>query len=283
MTRFPDLPIVTPDPPPSKRSEAEKYGGLFYLGIAGLVVVLAMILWFGLGVWQLRDLWTSIYRLNQNQLPEAERIDAAWAIRHHPGVTQRQLWDLALSRVPPDLARYLLAEGLTAEALRGDPTGYVLSVARSQGWPAWLRLLLMRPMAYDDGKIALAPDPLQELRQNPDPFVPLWAAYIQARVLDVREPREFLEHQAEKPDAQGEMANRLLHALDEPSTADRLRALDDATLWMRRHHPPSAQVWNGWTERNGHFSKTSARQLQPVRASAEVDSTSSDASQESPP
>ncbi len=261
MTRFPELPIVTPDPPPSKRSETEKYGGLFYLGIAGLVVVVGLVAWFGIGVWQLRDLWTNIYRLNQKDLPEVERVNAAWAIRHDPGSSQRQLWDLAMSRVPPDLARYLLAEGLTAEAIRADPTGYVLSVARSQGWPEWLRLLLMRPMAYDDGKIALAPEPLKELRRNSDPFVRLWAAYIQARVLDVREPREFLLGQAEQPGDQGEMARRLLQALDSPSKTGRLRTLDQATLWMRRHHPASAQVWNGWSEQNGHFERTPVKTL----------------------
>jgi hypothetical protein len=279
MPRFPDLPIVTPDPPPSSRSETEKYGSLYYLGIAGLVVVVALVVWFGVGVWQLRDLWTNIYRLNQPELPEAERVNAAWAIRHDPGVSQRQLWDLAMSRVPPPLARYILAEGLTAEAIQADPTGYVLSVARSEGWPQWLRLLLMRPMAYDDGKIALAPDPLKELRRNPDPFVRLWAAYIQARVLDVREPREFLEHQSEIDRPQGEMARRLVQALDAPSKSARLQSLDRASLWMRHHHPASAALWRGWTERDGHFKQTPARQLQrDPSSSADEDSTAPDAS-----
>lgn len=278
MPRFPDLPIVTPDPPPSPRSEAEKYGSLFYLGIGGLVVLVAMVVWFGVGVWRLRDLWTDIYRLNQPGLAETERVNAAWAVRHDRGVSQRQLWDLAMSRVPPPLARYLLAEGLTAEAVHDDPTGYVLAVARSRGWPEWLRLLLMRPMAYDDGQTALAPDPLKELRHDPDPFVRLWAAYIQARVLDDQEPRGFLLKEAEKPGEAGEMARKLAQTLDAPSKSARLRILDRASLWMRRHHPASAALWRGWTERNGHFERASARQLQRgPSSSAEEDSTGPDA------
>lgn len=272
MSRFPELPIVTPEPPPSNRSESEKYGGLFYLGIGGLVVLVLLVGWFVVGVWRARALWANIYTLNETDRPVEERVNAAWAIRTDPHVSQRQLWDLAMSRVPPELARYLLAEGLTAEAIRADPTGYVLAVARSEGWPAWLRLLLIRPMAYDDGRIALAPAPLEELRNNDDPFVRLWAAYVRARVLDEREPREFLLRESEKAGDQAVMARRLRQALEEKSRARRMRALDRATIWMRRHHPASKRVWDGWTVRDGRFERVSARQLQPGSETAEEDS-----------
>ncbi len=64
---FPDLPIVTPDPP--RRSESERYGSLFYLGVGGLAVLVVLIGWFGWSAWSLRDVWTNIYILNDPKLP----------------------------------------------------------------------------------------------------------------------------------------------------------------------------------------------------------------------
>ena len=47
---FPKLPIIVIDPPPQPpqppRTNRDKYGGLLYLGIAGLVVLVVMIAWF---------------------------------------------------------------------------------------------------------------------------------------------------------------------------------------------------------------------------------------------
>ena len=74
---FPTLPIVvTPDP---KRPGAERYGGLYYLGIAGLVVLCGLLAWFGWGVWSLRSVWANVYVLNDPRRAEGDRVAAAYA------------------------------------------------------------------------------------------------------------------------------------------------------------------------------------------------------------
>lgn len=245
---FPELPIVTPDPP--RRSQAERYGGLFYLGLGGLVVLVGLIGWFGWSAWALRDVWTNIYVLNDPERPEAERVAAAWALSRGAGLNQRQRWDLALSRVPPELARYVLAESLNAEAIEADPSAYALAVSRSEGWPVWLRLLLMRPMAYDDGRHGLPRAPLAELREHPDPAIRLWAAYIQAVARDDDEAAGALEQAALGSGPTAPLAVLLRDAMHaEPSR--RPAILDRATLWLRDHHPDAARLWSGWEVRDG--------------------------------
>ena len=55
-------------------------------------------------------------------------------------------------------------------------------VAKSEGWPDWLRLLMIRPMAYGVGEGL--PDRLGAARpapgENPDPAIALWATYTRA-------------------------------------------------------------------------------------------------------
>src|SRR5262249_25275901 len=147
-----------------------RYGGLFYLGIAGLLVLLALIGWFGYGVWTLRSVLERGYVLHDRSRPQAGRIPAALGFGHDPPVSGRQRWDIGLERDLPPLARYVVAESLTPEVYANDPRGHALAVARSQGWPDWLRILLARPIAYGAGRgIVFPSEPLQELMQNPDP------------------------------------------------------------------------------------------------------------------
>src|SRR5258708_14408164 len=103
---FPQLPIVTLDPPP-KLSQTEKYGGLFYLGITGLVVVVGLVGWFAWSAWLLRDVWTNIYVLHDEKKPEVDRIRAAYALSRDTRVDPQHRWDLALLRPLPPLARSL--------------------------------------------------------------------------------------------------------------------------------------------------------------------------------
>ena len=254
---FPDLPIITPDPP--RLSLAEKYGGLYYLGIAGLAVAITMVGIFGYGAWTLRDVWSSIWVLHDSERPEADRIRAAWLVAHDPGVNDRQRSDIAFRKTLPPLARYIMAEGMTPEAIRADPKGYALMVARSE-WPGWLRLVMVRPMAYGVGEgYRIAWEPLDELRANPDPAIHLWATYTRA-VMPPGDPAvAALLAEAAKQDGP---FRPLATLLDEAARAEgvaRVRKLDEATAWQRTHHPEAAGLWKGWAERDGKLVESAAK------------------------
>ena len=64
--QFPKLPILSQAeiPPAPRLSQREKYGGLFYVGIAGLVLLCLMVGWFAYGFWSLRDVWEDVYVLH---------------------------------------------------------------------------------------------------------------------------------------------------------------------------------------------------------------------------
>ena len=232
---YPILPIITPDPPPPPRkTQAEKYGGLLYAGIGGLVVTLGLLAYFGLGVGGLRPTLRAIYRLHDARLPTAGRIEAAYALRHDPKFTPRQAYDIAVGgRTLPPLARYLVAESLTAEAARGDPRAYALAVERSTGWPDWFRLLILRPLAYAAGEgVEFPPEPLEALANNPDPTLALWARY--ALSVDAKDAasRAAIEAEAGGTGPGRELAGLLIEAMEGRGEA-RVAALDRATLWVR--------------------------------------------------
>ena len=266
---FPGLPIITPDPP--RKSQAVKYGGLYYIGITGLVVLIALVGWFALSAWALRGVWDDIYRLHDQRRSDAERIEAAHRLSREPSVSQRQRYDMVeRNRGLPATARYLLAESLTAEAAEGDPRAYAMAVARSRGWPDWLRLLLLRPLAYGAGKdLGFPTEPLEELSRSTDPMIPLWAAYTRA-VLGVAAAERSLEKVARGEDSRGMQARLLLAALRARGT-ERVALLDRATIRLRSDHPGAAEVWAGWTERAGRLTRQPAPKLQqpsPETASA---------------
>ena len=165
---FPELPIVTPDPP--RLTLREKYGNFYYFGIAGLIVSLSLVFQFSYGLWASWDTWKAFFVLAHPLKPEAERIQAAWFLRHSPDINDAQRADIALRKELPTLGRYLVAEGLSPHAIQVDPKAYALMVAKSEGWPDWLRLLMARPMAYGVGEgYRFAWEALELLRQNPDP------------------------------------------------------------------------------------------------------------------
>jgi len=243
---FPTLPIVTPDPP--RRPDREKYGALFYLGAGGLALVVALLGWFAWGVWTLRPTLSRVYVLHDESRSESERVGAAYALSRDPHLNQRQIWDIALRKRLPPLARYVVAEGLTAEAATADPRAFGAAVARSEGWPAWLRLLLTRPMAYAAALGLPVPRPsLRELARNPDDATALWATYALAAGPE-GEPAsaEELRRRARAGGPDRGLAGLLAAALDETRLEERLRALDDATAWLRAHHPEAARLWEGW-------------------------------------
>ncbi len=247
---FPELPIITPDPP--RLSLAEKYGGLYYLGIAGLAVATTMVVLFGYGLWVARDFWSAFYVVHDIRRPEVDRIKAAWIVARHPTANDRQRSDVAFRKTLPPLARYIVAEGMTSEAIRADPKGYAVMVAKSEGWPDWLRLLMVRPMAYGVGEgYRIAWEPLDLLRANPDPAIALWATYTRA----VNPPGDpsaarSLEESAARAGPFQSLAV-LLHDASKLVGEPRTRKLDEATAWIRAHHPESSKLWKGWEERDG--------------------------------
>ena len=128
---FPKLPIIDSPGPP--RSEREKYGGLFYFGIAGLVVLVSLLGWFAHGVWELRDVGARIYVLHDPKRSEPDRIQAAFELSRDSRVNDSQLMEMSLRRDLPGLARYLLAEAVSTDEVAIDPRGYAMTVARSAG------------------------------------------------------------------------------------------------------------------------------------------------------
>jgi hypothetical protein len=240
---FPELPILHSVPPPP-RTEREKYGGLFYLGAGGLAVLVVFIAWFGLRVWQLRDVWAEVYALHDARRPDALRVESAIKLSRDKRVTDHQLMEICLRRDLPDRARYILAEAISTEAVAQDPRAYALTVARSQDWPDWLRLVLARRLAYGAARgYAIPESALTELAQHTDPMIRIWANYSLAVMPGVKSDAPAkLEEAARLKDDNGKLAEMLLDARSGP-LEERERRLDEATSWMREHHPQAAKIW----------------------------------------
>ncbi len=249
---FPELPIVTPDPP--RMTLQEKYGNLYYLSIAGLFISFALVGYFVYGLWSTRDYWVAVYLMDDPRRPEADRIEAAWIVARHPATNERHRVDFALRKDLPDLARYVIAERLTSEAIRTDPKGYALMVARSEGWPEWLRLLLVRPMAYGVGEgYRIAWEPLDLLRENPDPAIALWATYTRAVMGTGDASAAKALDEATHRDGPFQPLAVLLVAAARSEGEGRVRKLDEATAWLRTHHPEAVKVWAGWNEQDNRL------------------------------
>ncbi len=256
-SKLPSLPIINPDLP--ARSAREKYGSLFTLGIAGLVVLVVLVGWFGYRAWAMRDVWAGIYVLHDRKEPEEKRLQAAYRLSRDARMEQSQLWELSLRRGLPDLARLVLAEGIGDDLVAEDPQGYVSAVARSPDWPGWLRLALARPMAYAATRgHAISRERLGELCRLDDPVLRLWALYTLA-VQSRPDPQTVVEIEgvARTSTPEHELAELFLDAFhsDEPH---RLQILDRATSWNRDHHPETRRLWQGWSIREGTLVRSGA-------------------------
>ncbi|CAN5888360.1 hypothetical protein BH23PLA1_BH23PLA1_04680 [soil metagenome] len=242
---LPGLPVIQIDPVEQK-SQAEKYGALYYLAIVGLLFLISLIAWFGYGVWSLRDVWKDVYLLHDPARSEVDRVNAALRLARNPDTTQRQLYDITLRTEPPPLARYLLAEALTVEAMTGDPRGYAMAIARSEGWPDWLRLLHLRPLAYGAGQgEAITQQPLRELTEHDDPILRLWAFYTLAESLDTNHFARDALSEAAETGPHDDLARILIKALD-ADDPEQIAQLDLATQWVRSQHPEAVRIWEGW-------------------------------------
>jgi hypothetical protein len=255
--RFPELPIVTPEPP--RLTLQEKYGSFLYLGIAGFLVSLALVVQFVVSIYVSRDLWYALYALNDPRKPEVERIESAWIVARSESANDRQRSDLALRKDLPDLARYILAEGLTSDAIRVDPKAYALMVAKSEGWPPWLRLMMARPMAYAVGEgYRISWEPLDLLRENSDPAIALLATYTRA-VMAPGDP-SAAKSLAESAARQGPFQPfaKLLEVASKLEGEAQVKKLDEATRWLRTNHPEAKTIWNGWEEKDGKVVRSSS-------------------------
>ena len=244
---FPKLPIIVIDPQPASqppRTERDKYGGLLYLGIGGLVVMTAMIAWFAYSVWGLRDVWAQVYAIHDAKRSDAERVESAVRLSHDPRVTDDQLMTICLDRSVPDKARYVLAEAVSTEVAARDPRAYSLAVALSPDWPDWLRLLLARRLAYGASRgYGIAQVALEELSKHSDPMIRLWALYSEAVLPDSKsDAAAKLEAAARGDDENGRLAAMLLAAKNAPPQ-EREGRPDEATLWLRHHHPQAKKIW----------------------------------------
>jgi hypothetical protein len=252
--KFPDLPILSSGPPapPPARGQREKYGGLFYLGIGGLVVMVLLVGFFAYGVWTHRDLWADVFTLHDARRPVADRIQAAFRLSRDPRLSDAQLQQMALERDLPELARYLLAEAVSTEAVAHDPRAFALEVAKSPGWPDWLRLLWARRLVYGSARqYAIPRDAVLELSRHDDLMIRAWAlAAFAASPNAAPEAAAELDQAAQAPGEAGQLAARLSAALKAPAPT-REPQLDDATEWMRRHHAQAAEVWRGWELKDG--------------------------------
>jgi hypothetical protein len=240
---FPELPILHSVPPPP-RTERDKYGGLLYLGAGGLAVLIVFITWFGYRVWQLRDVWAQVYALHDPTRSDAARIDSAMTLSRDKRVADHQLMEICLRRDLPDRARYVLAEAVSTEAVARDPRAFALTVAMSPDWPDWLRLVLARRLAYGAGRgYAIPESALDELAKHSDPMIRIWANYALAVLPGVKsEAGARLVEAARAPDDSRKLAAMLLAARDGPAS-EREHRLDEATIWMREHHPQAAKIW----------------------------------------
>jgi hypothetical protein len=246
---FPNLPILSPaEIPPPRKSQREKYGGLLYVGIAGIVLLVLMVGWFAYGFWSLRDVWEDVYVLHNPRRDEVDRIRAAFRLSRDPRVNDGQRMEICLRRDVPNLARYLLAESISTDELASDPRSFSLAVARSADWPDWLRLLLARRLTYGAARgYAIPREALDELARHPDPMIGLWANSARALLAPNSDPAPAaaLEQSSHLPGPTGELAALLLTAVRSP-VAERQQRLDEATVWLRGHHPQGAKIWEGW-------------------------------------
>jgi hypothetical protein len=254
---FPKLPILSPAeiPPAPRLSQREKYGGLFYVGIAGIVLLCLMVGWFAYGFWSLRDVWENVYVLHNPRRSIDDRVQAAFRLAHDPRVNDDQRMEMALRRDAPDLARYLLAEAVSTDAVASDPRSYSLAVARSPDWPDWLRLLLARRLTYGAARgYAIPREALDELAGHSDPMIGLWATSAQALLATDSDPKPAatLEQATHAPAPKGDLAGLLQTAIQLPADK-REKSLDQATVWLRTHNAEAAKIWAGWGEVGGRL------------------------------
>ena len=235
MNPLPPLPpIITLDPP--RLSAREKYGSLFYLGIAGLVFVTLLLTWFGLQAWSMRNIWIDVYLLHDASRPEAERVAAAYRLSVDRRVNDRQALDIALRKAIPAAARLILADRIRGDLVAEDPSAYTVMLEHGTDWPIWLRVELARPLAYAAVSGTVLPRrSLATLAADSEPAIALWANAAVALERGDNRARavDRIKLVANDDSDRGELARALLEAVESADLNQRIERLDAASKRTR--------------------------------------------------
>jgi hypothetical protein len=187
---FPKLNIL-PDsdkPPEAPRlSVQQKYGGLYWLGIGGLIVSVILVGWFATQLWLLRDVWREIYVLHRSELPDDRRIAAAAFLAKDPRVEPAQIQPMLFRRTLPEKARYILAAGLnkTDSATSARQMLGLLATEGATSPPDYLRGHLARLSALNiPAEMNFPNESFERLLADRNQSVAAWSAYALTRSQD---------------------------------------------------------------------------------------------------
>lgn len=187
---FPKLTVL-PDsegPPQQPRlTNFQKYGGLYWLGIAGLVSSLLLVGWFAVNMWLMRDVWREIYVLHNEDLPEARRIAAAEFLANAPDIEATQIQPMIFRRPLPEKARIILAESLK-QADNAASARQMLGLLATEGATSpqpWLRRHLARLAAITIPVDSRFPaNTFEKHLSDDDAVVADWSAFALTRQND---------------------------------------------------------------------------------------------------
>jgi hypothetical protein len=104
--------------------------------------------------------------------------------------------------------------------------------------------------------------PLRELRdQTPDPATRLWADFTLAASTPADPAAAAALDAAARGDGADQPLARQLGEALHAEGAERTRRLDEATRWLRTHHPEAARIWAGWRIEGDRLVPVSAPEL----------------------
>ncbi len=232
----PPLTILPTGPDRPARRPSDIFGSFYYLAVAGLLVLVAWLAWFGYQAWSLRDLWRDVAVVHDSTESEGARVAAARRLVTDPRFEPRQVWDILIEDELPPRVRFALADGLPAEVALLEPRVYLGALAGRGSWPSWLRSVLILKAARVAEKGAAWPrGPIETLGTDADPAVRLLASFLAAACFDDPAGRTRIE--SSRDDATwGEFAVALLGAL-QADPASRAGHFDEATRQLEANHP----------------------------------------------
>lgn len=217
---FPKLTILPdsgPVPEPARLTNLQKYGGLYWLGLAGLVTTFLLVGWFGINLWLMRGVWREIYVLHKEDFPDARRIAAARYLAESPDVQPSQIQPMLFRRPLPDEARLILAESLK-KADSVASARQMLGLLATEGAtspPPFLRRHLARLSAVTIPADSRFPaESFAALLNDKDLIVADWAAFALTRSADESRKKQGIDWLKMQSGTKSELAETLLKAAD---------------------------------------------------------------------